>query len=94
MVRVVLLSGLALVLAACSSAPAAQPTAAPTAAPAAPQPTTAPAAAGASTSASASTVSCAEYASQGSGGAPINNGADGSLTGATANFGTGMKRGI
>lgn len=95
MVRVVLLSGLALLLAACSSAPAAQPTAAP----AAPQPTTPPAAAAnapaaANTTASATTVSCAEFASQGSGGAPINIGADGSLTGATANFGTGMKRGI
>lgn len=93
MVRVVLLSGLALLLAACSSAPAAQPTAAPTTA-AAPKPTTAPAAVNAPAATGATTVSCAEFASQGSGGAPINIGADGSLTGATANFGTGMKRGI
>jgi branched-chain amino acid transport system substrate-binding protein len=91
MVRVVLLSGLALLLAACSSAPAAQPTAAP-----APKPTSAPAAAAAANApaAGANTLSCAEFASQGPGGAPINVGADGSLTGATANFGTGMKRGI
>lgn len=93
MVRVVLLSGLALLLAACSSAPAAQPTAAPTTA-VAPKPTTAPAAVNAPAATGATTVSCAEFASQGSGGAPINIGADGSLTGATANFGTGMKRGI
>jgi branched-chain amino acid transport system substrate-binding protein len=86
MVRVLLLGGLALLLAACSSAPAAQPTAAP-----APKPT---AAAAAQTTANANTLSCAEFASQGAGGAPINVGADGSLTGATANFGTGMKRGI
>jgi hypothetical protein len=39
-------------------------------------------------------VSCAEHATPGGGGPAIKMGADGSLTGATANFGTGMKRGI
>src|SRR6185437_8002054 len=77
-----ILSALALVLAACSQA----------ATPAAP--TAAPAAAAKPTAAPAGTVSCAEHATQGAGGAPIKMGADGSLTGATANFGTGMKRGI
>src|SRR5206468_8966350 len=68
--------------------------------PAAPKPTTAPAAgattapAAAKPAAAAGTVSCAEFASQGAGGAAIKIGSDGSLTGATANFGTGMKRGI
>jgi branched-chain amino acid transport system substrate-binding protein len=90
-------------LAACSApAPAAQPTAAPpaaaqpTQAPAAgaAQPTTAPAGAAAAPAAGGGAVSCAEFASQGGGGATIKIGADGSLTGATANFGTGMKRGI
>jgi branched-chain amino acid transport system substrate-binding protein len=96
-VRVFLLSSFALIVAACS-APAAAP--APTAAPAAPKPTvaaaatTAPAAAPNAPVAGGDTVSCAEFASQGAGGAPIKLGADGSLTGATANFGTGMKRGI
>jgi branched-chain amino acid transport system substrate-binding protein len=90
MVRVLVLSVFAVMLAACNAAPAAAPTSAPAAAA---KPTTAPAAAG-NTTAAANTVSCAEFASQGSGGAPINIGADGSLTGATANFGTGMKRGI
>jgi len=95
--RVVVLSAFALTLAACSTAaPTAQPTAAPAAPTAAPKPTTAaaanaPAAAGAATSGA---VSCSEFASQGAGGAPIKIGSDGSLTGATANFGTGMKRGI
>ncbi len=94
--RVVVLSSFVLTLAACSTAaPTAQPTAAPAAPTAAPKPTTAaaaaPAAAGAAT---AGSVSCAEFASQGGGGAPIKMGSDGSLTGATANFGTGMKRGI
>jgi branched-chain amino acid transport system substrate-binding protein len=98
---VAILSAFALTLAACS--PAAAP-ASPTAAPAAAaKPTTAPAAAAAAPTtapaaakpaAAAGTVSCAEFATQGSGGAPIKIGADGSLTGATANFGTGMKRGI
>jgi branched-chain amino acid transport system substrate-binding protein len=91
------------------TAPTAAPAAAakPTAAPAAPAAaattapaaaaTTAPAAAAkpaAPAAAAAGTVSCAEHATQGAGGAPIKMGADGSLTGATANFGTGMKRGI
>lgn len=95
--RVAVLSAFALTLAACSTAaPTAQPTAAPAAPTAAPKPTTAaaanaPAAAGATTTGA---VSCAEFAAQGSGGAPIKIGSDGSLTGATANFGTGMKRGI
>src|SRR5215468_1645447 len=94
MVRAVFAGALALLLAACTTAPAAQPTAAPPAA----QPTTAAAAAAPAANAGASgganTVSCAEFASQGAGGAPINIGSDGSLTGATANFGVGMKRGI
>ena len=95
--RVVVVSAFALTLAACSTAaPAAQPTtapAAPAAPTAAPKPTTAAAAAPAA-AAQAATLSCAEFASQGPGGAPIKIGSDGSLTGATANFGTGMKRGI
>jgi branched-chain amino acid transport system substrate-binding protein len=86
-----------------TSAPAAaaKPTDAPK--PAAPAATTAPAGAAATTApakpaaaapAAGGTVSCADHATQGGGGAPIKMGADGSLTGATANFGTGMKRGI
>ena len=97
MVRVVLLSAFALMLAACSSPAAApQPTTAPAAPTAAPKPTTAAPAAATAPAAAAGggTISCAEFASQGAGGAPIKVGADGSLTGATANFGTGMKRGI
>ncbi len=93
--------------AAPTSAPAApaaasKPTDAPK--PAAAAPTTAPAAAAAkpteataakpAAGAAGGTVSCAEHATQGGGGAPIKIGSDGSLTGATANFGTGMKRGI
>ena len=94
---VAILSAFALTLAACSSPAPAPPTAAPAAAAkpttaAAAAPTTAPAAA--KPAAAAGTVSCAEFATQGAGGAPIKMGADGSLTGATANFGTGMKRGI
>jgi branched-chain amino acid transport system substrate-binding protein len=100
---VAILSAFALTLAACSPAAtpasptaapaaAAKPTTAPAAAAAAP--TAAPAAAAAKPAAAAGTVSCAEFATQGGGGAPIKIGADGSLTGATANFGTGMKRGI
>jgi len=94
---VAILSAFALTLAACSpAATPTQPTAAPAAAAkpttAAAAPTTAPAAA--KPAAAAGTVSCAEFATQGAGGAPIKMGADGSLTGATANFGTGMKRGI
>jgi branched-chain amino acid transport system substrate-binding protein len=106
---VALRSALGLALAACSPAASpASPTAAPAAAQAttapaaAAKPTTAPAAAAATTApagaaakpAAAGAISCAEYATQGAGGAPIKIGADGSLTGATANFGTGMKRGI
>jgi len=100
--RLSALSALALMVAACS-APAAQPTAAAkptevakpaaTTAPAAAA-TTAPAAAAAKPAAASGTVSCAEHATQGGGGASIKIGSDGSLTGATANFGTGMKRGI
>jgi branched-chain amino acid transport system substrate-binding protein len=85
---------LALMLGACT--PAAAP-AAPTVAPPAPTaaPTSAPAAAApAAASNGSEPVSCAEFASQGSGGEPIKIGADGSLSGPTANFGTGMKRGI
>ncbi len=84
-------------------AAAAKPTEAPK--PAAAAPTTAPAAAATTAPAGAAakpaagaaaggTVSCAEHATQGAGGATIKIGSDGSLTGATANFGTGMKRGI
>src|SRR4051812_38505984 len=92
MVRVILLSVVALMLAACSPAAAPAPTTAPAAAP---KPTTAAGQpAGGQAAAGAGTISCAEFASQGAGGAPIKLGADGSLTGATANFGTGMKRGI
>jgi branched-chain amino acid transport system substrate-binding protein len=40
------------------------------------------------------TVSCAEHASKGAGGAPIKIGSSASLTGATANFGVNMRRGI
>ena len=97
MVRIVVLTVFALALAACT--PGAPPP--PTAAPAAPttaaaKPTTAAQAPAAAQNAAAGggTISCAEYASQGAGGAPIKVGADGSLTGPTANFGTGMKRGI
>ena len=39
-------------------------------------------------------VSCAEHATKGAGGAPIKIGADGSLTGPSASFGQGMKKGI
>ena len=74
---------------------AAAPAAAATTAPAAAATTApAPAAAAKPAAAAAGTVSCAEHATQGAGGAPIKMGADGSLTGATANFGTGMKRGL
>src|SRR5258708_2958771 len=100
---VAILSAFALTLAACSPAAtpasptaapaaAAKPTTAPAAAAAAPA--TAPAAAAAKPAAAAGTVSCAEFGTQGGGGAPIKIGADGSVTGAAANFGTGMKRGI
>src|SRR5438105_3439494 len=81
---------LALLVSACSQAPAAAPAA--TSAPAAGA--TAAPAAGAAASTGGAAVSCAEHASQGSGGDAIKIGADGSLTGATANFGIGMKRGI
>src|SRR6266566_1745506 len=91
MLRSIMFSALAIALVACTPAaapaPTAAPAAAPTTAPAAPAKPVAPAAA-------AGTVSCAEHATQGAGGAPIKMGADGSLTGGTANFGTGMKRGI
>src|SRR5207302_8026832 len=73
------------------------PTTAPAAPTAAAKPTTAaqaPAAAANAPAAGGAVLSCAEFASQGAGGAPIKIGADGSLTGPTANFGTGMKRGI
>jgi branched-chain amino acid transport system substrate-binding protein len=93
--RVAILSSFVLILAACSTAaPTAQPTAAPAAPTAAPKPTTAAAAAPAAAGATTGALSCAEFASQGAGGAPIKIGSDGSLTGPTANFGTGMKRGI
>ena len=44
--------------------------------------------------AAAGTVTCADSATTGSGGAPIKIGSDGSFTGATANFGVNMRRGI
>src|SRR5579859_3343713 len=99
---VAILSGVALILAACSPA-AAPPAPAATAAPTVAKPAaTAQPAAGATPApataakpaAAAGTVSCAEHGTQGAGGAPIKMGADGSLTGGTANFGVGMKRGI
>ena len=84
---VAILSAFALTLAACSPAAtpasptaapaaAAKPTtapaaAAPTTAPAAGAPTTAPAAAKPAAAAAPGTVSCAEFATQGAGGAPI-----------------------
>ena len=43
---------------------------------------------------SAAGVSCADAASKGSGGAPIKIGSSISLTGATANFGVNMRRGV
>ena len=67
---------------------AAKPASAPAAAPAA-SPAVAAAAAGAS-----GAVSCAEHATKGAGGDPIKIGADGSLTGPSATFGQGMKKGI
>jgi branched-chain amino acid transport system substrate-binding protein len=91
------LSALALVLAACSAPaapPAGQSNEAKPATTAAAQPTSATAAKPAAAGAAGAPVSCAEHATQGGGGQPIKIGADGSLTGATANFGTGMKRGI
>jgi branched-chain amino acid transport system substrate-binding protein len=85
-------TSVALVATACS-APA--PSAAPTTAPAAPTQAAKPAATTAPAAAAAGgTVSCADAATKGAGGANIPIGADGSLTGPTSNFGTGMKRGI
>src|SRR5215813_2955724 len=92
------LGSIALMLAACSAPPAAAPTTAPapaakpTEAPKPAAPTTAPAAAATTAPAAAAkpaaaaaggTVSCAEHATQGAGGAAIKIGSDGSLTGAT-----------
>ena len=73
--------------------------AAPAAAPAATKPAEAAKPADASKPAAAQpaaagAVSCADAATPGSGGAPIKIGSDASLTGATANFGVNMKRGI
>src|SRR5436305_1160353 len=69
--------------------------AAPAASPAAGAPAAAPAAAASPAAAAVAgggTVSCAEAATKGAGGDKIVIGADASLTGPTANFGTGMKR--
>ena len=93
------LSALALLLAGCTgAAPAAAPTAAPPAATTAPaaaaQPAATTAAGVAAPATGSAALSCAEFASQGGGGPNIKMGADGSLTGASASFGTGMKRGI
>jgi branched-chain amino acid transport system substrate-binding protein len=95
-------AGLSLALLfATACAPAAPP--APTAAPAKPAEaakpaaTAAPAAKAASGQAPAAggdTVSCAEHATAGGGGAPIKIGSSISLTGATANFGVNMRRGV
>jgi branched-chain amino acid transport system substrate-binding protein len=75
---------------AATSAPAA-----PAAAPAATKPAEAAKPADAAKPAGAAAgVSCADAATKGSGGAPIKIGADASLTGATANFGVNMRRGI
>ncbi|MBI3968395.1 MAG: ABC transporter substrate-binding protein [Chloroflexi bacterium] len=73
--------------AAAADKPAAQP--AQQGSPSKPAESAAPAASGAG-----GTVSCAEHASKGNGGAKIVIGADASLTGATASFGQGMKKGI
>jgi branched-chain amino acid transport system substrate-binding protein len=80
--------GLVLAVAAvgCASAAAPSPTPAPE--------TEAKPAADAKPADGAAGVSCADAASQGSGGAPIKIGSDGSFTGATANFGINMRRGI
>jgi branched-chain amino acid transport system substrate-binding protein len=80
--------GLVLAVAAvgCASAAAPSPTPAPE--------TEAKPAADAKPADGAAGVSCADAASQGSGGAPIKIGSDGSFTGATANFGVNMRRGI
>jgi branched-chain amino acid transport system substrate-binding protein len=80
--------GLVLAVAAVGCAPAAAPS--PTAAPE----TEAKPAADAKPADGAAGVSCADAASQGPGGAPIKIGSDGSFTGATANFGVNMRRGI
>jgi len=80
--------GLVLTVAAAGCAPAAAPS--PTAAPE----TEAKPAADAKLPDGAVGVSCADAASKGSGGAPIKIGSDGSFTGASANFGVNMRRGI
>lgn len=70
--------------------PAGAPAAAPAASPAvAGAPAPVPAASGAS-----GPVSCADHATKGAGGDPVKVGADGSLTGPSATFGQGMKKGI
>ena len=73
--------------------PAESKPAAPAAAPAA---TTAPAkpAEAAKPAAAGDSVSCAEHGTTGGGGAPIKIGSSISLTGATANFGVNMRRGV
>ncbi|MBV9577480.1 MAG: ABC transporter substrate-binding protein [Chloroflexi bacterium] len=83
------MSTVALFAAACSSpqAPAGGPTQAAA-------PTGAPAAANASGAAGGLLLSCAEFASQGSGGDAIKMGADAALTGPSANFGINMQRGL
>jgi branched-chain amino acid transport system substrate-binding protein len=93
--------GLSLALvfaAACAPAPPA-PTAAPAkpteaAKPAATAAPAAKAASGQAPAAGGDTVSCAEHATAGGGGAPIKIGSSISLTGATANFGVNMRRGV
>jgi branched-chain amino acid transport system substrate-binding protein len=74
--------------------PAATTAAAPAAAPAPTKPTEAGKPADAAQPAAAGGVSCADAATKGSGGAPIKVGSSISLTGATANFGVNMRRGV
>ena len=73
---------------------AAKPATAPTAAPAAKPTEAAKPVADAKPAAGGDTVSCAEHATTGAGGAPIKIGSSISLTGATANFGVNMRRGV
>jgi len=73
---------------------AAKPATAPTAAPAGKPTEAAKPVADAKPAAGGETVSCAEHGTPGGGGAPIKIGSSISLTGATANFGVNMRRGV
>jgi branched-chain amino acid transport system substrate-binding protein len=90
---------LALLFATACAPAAPAPTAAPAkpteaAKPAATAAPVAKAASGQAPAAGGDTVSCAEHATAGGGGAPIKIGSSISLTGATANFGVNMRRGV